>query len=101
MSAHFSMQDLSAHLFWDLNRDVMSLENSKNIIIHRVLEYGMMKDWELIKKVYGLEEIKKAGLQFKNLDPVTLSFLSNYFQIDKTAFRCYTNTQSNQNFWNS
>lgn len=100
MIADFSIHDLSSHLFWDLNSDTMNFGNSKNTIIHRVLEYGLIKDWNIIKSVYGLEEIKNAGLQFKNLDPVTLSFLSNYFQIDKTAFRCYTNTQSNQNFWN-
>jgi hypothetical protein len=47
----------------------------KSFFIQRVLEYGMMKDWELIKKLYGMEAIKVAALNARSLYAVTLSFV--------------------------
>lgn len=101
MINNYTINDLSEHLFWDINKTTVNFETSKNSIIYKVLEYGTIKDWKIIKEVYGLEEIKKAVITFRSLDPVTLSFLCNYFHLKKTDFRCYTNTLSVQNFWNS
>lgn len=101
MSATYSITDLSEHLFWNVNKDDLDFESSKEFIIHRVLEYGLLNDWELIKEIYSLETIKQTSLQFSNLDPVTLSFLSAIFNIDKRKFRCYTKNTSTPSFWNS
>lgn len=101
MAAVHSVSDLSKHLFWDVNKENLDFESSKEFIIHRVLEYGMMADWDLIKKIYGLETIKQASLQFRELDAVTLAFLSAIFNIHKKEFRCYTNKTSMPSFWNS
>ena len=100
MKSNYNINDLSEHLFWDV--DVLSLdfEKSKDQIIYKVVEFGVMKDWLIIKKVYGLETIQKVSLQFRSLDVVTLSFLSNLFKIEKSNFRCYKLKQSNQNYWN-
>ena len=75
-------------------------EKSKEQIIFKVIEFGMISDWKIIKAIYGLETIKSVSLNFRSLDDVSLSFLANIFQIDKTNFRCYKLKQSNQNFWN-
>lgn len=96
-----TINDLSEHLFWDINKSDVSFEKSKHSIIYKVLEYGTIKDWKIIKQIYGLEEIKQTSLKFRNLDPVTLSFLVNYFNLKKSDFRCCTNKLSAQNFWNS
>lgn len=101
MTTSHSISELSDHLFWDVNKESLEFEKSKEFIIHRVLEYGLMKDWELIKEIYGLATIKDVSLQFRELDPVTLAFLSTIFNIDKKEFRCYTNKTSTPNFWNS
>lgn len=60
MATAHSISDVSKHLFWDVNRDDLNFETSKEFIIHRVLEYGLMEDWELIKEISGLETIKKS-----------------------------------------
>ncbi len=101
MTNKYTINDLSVYLFWDMDKVAMDFEKSKKSIIYKVLEYGTTQDWKIIKEVYGLEEIKQAAISFRNLDPVTLAFLSNYFQLNKTDFRCYTNKLSAQNFWNS
>ena len=44
--------NFSKHLFWDTNRDTLDLEKNNAYIIKQVLEYGKLKDWNLIKKHY-------------------------------------------------
>lgn len=100
MGKQYSIHDLSSHLFWDTDINALDFEKSKEQIIYKVIEFGMIGDWEMIKAVYGLETIKNISLNFRSLDEVSLAFLANIFQIDKTNFRCYKLKQSNQNFWN-
>lgn len=94
------VESLSSHLFWDLDKSTLSEKDSDNILIQRVVEYGIMSDWRLIKNYYGLDYIKKVATQLKTLDEVSLAFLSTIFHIEKTDFRCYKNKQSNPHFWN-
>lgn len=101
MNEEITINDFSKHLFWDVDIELFNLNEYKAFFIQRVLEYGKMKDWELIKELYGMEEIKQASLNARSLDAVTLSFVSNLFNIDKTEFRCYKNRQLYPNLWNS
>jgi hypothetical protein len=100
MKTKHTISELSPHIFWDVNTMALDFEKSKEQIIYKVLEFGVMNDWNIIKNVYGLEVIKNISLQFRSLDVVTLSFLANLFQIEKSNFRCYKLKQSNQNSWN-
>lgn len=100
MKSDYTISNLSPHLFWDVDTAKLDFEKSKSQIIYKVVEFGLINDWNIIKNVYGLETIKNVSLQFRSLDVVTLSFLSNLFQIEKSNFRCYIPTQSNQNCWN-
>lgn len=70
-------------------------ERHKVHLIHKVLEYG------LLKEMHGLETIKKVSLNLRALDAVSLSYLSAIFNIDKTEFRCYKHKQLVPNNWNS
>lgn len=101
MSNAYSISDLSKHLFWDVEGEKLDFKRSERLIIHRVLEYGLMHDWEIIKRVYGLHTIKQIALELRELDDVTLSFLSTIFNVDKKEFRCYTKKTSTPSFWNS
>ena len=96
-----NIDNFSSHLFWDMNKSNLDFEISKSQIIYHVVEYGVMKDWLLIQKIYPKEEIKAVVTNLRTLDKVTLSYLSHFFQIDKNQFRCYTTSQSAQSFWNS
>ncbi|WP_445730907.1 DUF6922 domain-containing protein [Mariniflexile sp.] len=70
-------------------------------MIAKVLEYGNWSDWNLIKKLYGLETIKEISLNLRSLDAITLSYLAALFSVDKKEFRGYKNRQLVQNSWNS
>src|SRR5690554_363790 len=100
MEKKITIADFSQHLFWDVDLSRFDLEKHKTHLIHKVLEYGKMKDWNLIKELYGLDAIKETALNVRTLDAVTLAFVSNLFQIDKTEFRCYKHRQLVPNLWN-
>lgn len=41
----------STYLFWDVNKDDLDMEKHSQYIIKRVLEYGMLQDWEYCKTI--------------------------------------------------
>jgi ribosomal protein S8 len=101
MEVSHNINDLSAHLFWDVDKSALDFEKSKVQIIYKVLEFGLISDWEIIQEIYGLETIKNISLELRTLDVVTLAFLSDLFKIEKKQFRCYKHSQLIQNSWNS
>lgn len=101
MEKPITIDDFSPHLFWDVDLYGFDFDKHKTHLINKVLEYGMIKDWNLLKEVYGLETIKEVSLNLRSLDAVTLSYLSALFKIDKTEFRCYKHRQLYPTYWNS
>ncbi|MDA3799786.1 MAG: hypothetical protein PF692_11975 [Kiritimatiellae bacterium] len=95
-----SVNDFSHHIFWDVDKDQVDLERNKRFIIQRVLEYGLMNDWKLIKGYYGIMTIGKEMQKVRSLDPVSLSFVSTITGIGKENFRCYTMRQFLPRHWN-
>ena len=91
--------NFSPHIFWDV--DVHSIDMEKNgvFVLQRVLQYGILKDWLLLKSSMGVERIKALAVQLPTLDDVSLSFLSNLYKIDKSEFKCYKNRQSKIGFF--
>lgn len=101
MQKPITIDDFSKHLFWDVDLDGFDFEKHKVHLINKVLEYGMINDWNLLKELYGLEIIKEVSLNLRSLDAVTLSYLAAIFKIDKTEFRCYKHRQLFPTYWNS
>lgn len=91
---------LSPHLFWDVDRERIDFNKNKKWLIHRVLEYGLLKDWVLIYKYYGIEEIAQIVIQLKDLDKKSISFISVLSKIPKEKFLCYATRQLNPEHWN-
>lgn len=101
MEKPITINNFSKHLFWDVDLNGFDFEKHKVHLIHKVLEYGLIKDCNLLKALYGLEIIKEVSLNLRTLDAVTLSYLSTIFKIDKTEFRCYKHRQFFPTYWNS
>ncbi len=101
MNKEITISDFSPHLFWDVDLEKFDLEKHKVQMIQKVLEFGKINDWNLLKKYYGLETIKNVSLDLRSMDAVTLSFVSTIFNIDKKEFRCYKHRLLVQNYWNS
>lgn len=91
--------NLSPHIFWDVDVRSVDVEKHGVFVLQRVLQYGILKDWLLLKSIMGVENIKALAVQLPILDDVSISFLSNLYKIDKSEFKCYKNKQSNQNYW--
>ena len=91
---------LNKNLFWDIDVNTLDYDKHSRFIIERVLLKGDLPDWFELKKIYGIERIKKEILQVRYLDKKTLSFLSLIFCIPKEKFRCYNIKQSTQSHWN-
>ncbi len=73
MNKEITINDFTKHLFWDVDLNGFDFEKHKSHLIHKVLEYGFIKDWKLLKELYGLESIKQVSLNIRSLDAVTLS----------------------------
>ena len=95
-----SADQFSSHLFWDINRSKLNFEMNKDYVIHQVLEYGLLNDWNLVKNHYGMKTIVEIALNARELDLVTLSFISAISNIPKEKFKCYTYQQSIPPHWN-
>ena len=101
MNHTITINDFSQHLFWDVDLSDFDFQKHKVHLIQKVLEYGLIKDWNLLKQIYGLKTIKEVSLNLRSLDAVTLSYLATIFNIDIKEFRCYKHRQLFPNYWNS
>jgi len=95
-----SPNDLSEHLFWDVEINKISLEKNKPLIIQRVLDYGLISDWYKIYNYYGIKEIAEIAITLKDLDKKSASFISLLSKTKKELFLCYTTKQSIPKHWN-
>jgi len=89
----------SKSLFWDTDQSQVDLEKHAACLIEKVVTRGDMKDWELLKSIYGIDTIKNTCVKLKYLDPKTHHSLANIFDIPKENFRCYTERQLNKGLW--
>jgi hypothetical protein len=99
--SEFDIALLSSHLFWDVEIEKLKVDKDFPFIVKRILEYGLMGDWILLKSHFSLEEITSVVKQFRDLDGKSLSFISTLSKEPKVNFRCYTTKQSIPPHWNS
>jgi hypothetical protein len=91
--------EISKSIFWETDLNNINWDTNPVYIIHKVLMYGTINDWQIIMQKYGKERIKDEVLQMKDIDPKSLSFLSCIFNIPKEKFRCYTQILSSPKHW--
>lgn len=94
------IESLSPHLFWDVNVKEISFEKSKKLIVQRVLQYGLEKDWYILNQNYSINEIAETATKIKDLDRKSASFISLLSNVPKERFLCYTTTPSTLTHWN-
>ena len=89
------------HIFFGMSiKMIWIMEKHSQYIIKRVLEYGMLQDWNIVKQYYGLGRIVEIAKGFRELEPRALAYLSAISQTPKEQFRCYTYQRSNPQHWN-
>lgn len=91
---------LSPHLFWDVDVNKMDILKNKQMIVQRVLELGLLADWILIEKYFGVAEIAEIAMNLKEMDSKSLAFISVLANKPKEQFRCFITKQSIPQHWN-
>ena len=76
MSGNEYINMFSAHLFWDVRKEDVDFDEHAQYIIKRVLEYGLLEDWNLIRQYYGLSKIVEVAKELRDLEPRALAYIS-------------------------
>lgn len=91
--------NLDKKIFWDTDYDKIDWSKHANAIIVRVLEHGSINDWNEIKRYYGHDKIKEAAINARNLSKKTLHFVSNFYEVPLSEFRCYNSNLFPELYW--
>ncbi len=78
-------------LFWDVNSGKLNPEKDALFIIGRVLDYGNLQEWKVIKNFYGVEKIKNIIPKHIFSDIRSLNFWSIILDIPKEELKCTKN----------
>ena len=90
---------LSKYLFWDTPQNRVTWEENGPFLVGRILQYGQIEDWRILRRAYGIIELGEIATNIKYLDPKTLSFISFFLGIPKEQFRCYKLRSLNKGHW--
>ncbi|MBR4534250.1 MAG: hypothetical protein IKO85_06925 [Bacteroidaceae bacterium] len=101
MSSKECKEKLSPICFWDVDKEQFEMDAFPAHIIPRVLEYGTLDDWRLIRSYYGMDKIVEVCQHVRTLDPVSLAFVCAMSDTKKEDYRCYHFRQSSPTLWNS
>ena len=83
------IQQLSKHLFWDVDMLELSPKKHQRFIIVRVMDRGTQHDVRLVWDCYGEDVVKDALLKAPALERKTIFFFANQFNISPEEFRAY------------
>jgi len=79
---------LQSSLFWDTSSQDIDTDQNARFIIERVITRGTIKDWKTLLSFYGNDRVRKEVLSIRSLDPKSLAYLSVYFNVEESKFRC-------------
>jgi hypothetical protein len=88
-----SLPNIRPFLLWDVNMDHFDFSINKQLVIERCCTLGNLSDYKEILRFYGLETIKNELLKSASLDPKSLSFFSQIFNMPVEKFKCYSKRQ--------
>lgn len=97
---NISVADFSKHMFWDVNKAEIDLMRDRHYVVRQVFSCGLMNDWRLICRLYGIPEIGEIAKQIRDLDPKSHAFIALIAKIREEDFLCYTTKQSTPQHWN-
>ncbi len=101
MSTTADKLPFSTNLFWDVDVADVDMEIHTAFVVERVLDYGQMNDWLLIRNYYGIDRLRDIALGIRSMFPESLSFIALMTHTPKNKFRCYELIQSKKAPWYS
>jgi hypothetical protein len=92
--------NIRKELFWDVEYARLDNKINKTFIIGRVLSLGNLSELKEIIHYYGTRTIKSEIAHVGYLDPKTLEFVTDFFNLKREKLQCYIKKQSRQIYWN-
>jgi len=90
MLSQDDLKQLSPHLFWDV--ESVDWDQHPGFIVQRILEYGMLSDFLLLKSRVGIQTIADHAKRLRTLDRKALHLIAMLSNSDLSEFRCFTTT---------
>lgn len=88
-------------LFWDTPISQLDFKKNCDFIISRVLVYGDIDDFKMIKKIYGLKKIQAAAKKVSYSQKKDLNFWSVIFNIPLREFKYFNKKLSTKSSFSS
>ena len=95
------MTEIDKNLFWDVDFEKVGYKENADFVIKRVLLFGDKKDYDILKKHYSCEEMKKATSKISYPDKKSANFWGFIFNLsnDKKCTKKLS-MQKQSAFWN-
>jgi hypothetical protein len=85
-----SPPNIRPFLLWDINIEKFDFAVNRQLVIERACSLGNLSDFKEIMRFYGLDIIKEELVKSASLDPKSLTFFSQIFNIPLKKFKCYS-----------
>ncbi|MFN8255485.1 MAG: hypothetical protein U0W24_07340 [Bacteroidales bacterium] len=99
MTKNLWIKNLRRELFWDMDTSKLDAERNIYIIIERILMFGNLSEFLLLKRYYGKNEIEGVIKKIGYLDPKTFEFVISYFKLNPKDMKCFAKRQLNLQHW--
>ena len=80
-------------LFWDIPPGQLDASASRKIIVERVFMRGNLDEFIQLIHFYSFTELSETVVKIGSLDPKTLHFAIQFFNLAETDFKCYKKKQ--------
>ncbi len=87
MNGQDFIRQLPGPLFWDVDPLQLDAEQHARFIIVRVMDRGTPREVKLVNTFYGADRIKTCLLEAPALEPRTIAYFAEYFDVERSAFR--------------
>ena len=93
--------NINRSLLWEYDVDNFDWQNSKAIVVQRVIEMGEPEDFYAAFDLYGgVDGFREIIKTLPYLNDIDINFVCVFFNLKREDLRCCTRRQSIQKHWN-
>lgn len=92
--------DLPRMFFWEFNYDLIDWQNSRAMVVQRILERGMREHWKELVRFYGISNIiNSLKEEITYLPDECIEETSSFYSLKKEEMLCYKKKLSQPKLW--
>ena len=92
------LSELSPHIFWNCDKNKLDYKKNRDIIIERIIKYGLENDIIIMWKLYSRRVIKKVAINIDVLENMRILYYCSMLDIKEEDFKCYRKKQFQRNY---